>query len=133
MELRIIPRISSVSQAKHNTLFCPNSSSDSELDIDNLIAKTEKEGDEETAPKEGAAFSFAKIWTADKDELEEVADDDQFEVDSWAQTLQKINDERAKKQAQEEEESGRGSRRNVRRKAAAAINVGLYFCSLFFR
>ncbi|KAE9408278.1 hypothetical protein BT96DRAFT_914203 [Gymnopus androsaceus JB14] len=99
----------------------------SELDIDNLIAKTEKEGDEETAPKEGAAFSFAKIWTADKDELEEVADDDQFEVDSWAQTLQKINEERAKKQAQEEEESGRGSRRNVRRKAAAAINYAIDF------
>ncbi|KAJ3911523.1 P-loop containing nucleoside triphosphate hydrolase protein [Lentinula edodes] len=79
----------------------------SEADIDNLITKTEKEGDQENAPKEGAAFSFAKIWTADKDELEEIADEDQFEVDSWARPLQRINDERAKKQAQEDEEHGK--------------------------
>ncbi|KAJ4485941.1 SNF2 family DNA-dependent ATPase [Lentinula aciculospora] len=102
----------------------------SELDIDNLIAKTEKEGDQEAAPKEGAAFSFAKVWTADKDELEEIADEDQFEVDSWAQTLQRINDERAKKQVQEEEEYGKGGRRNARRKAAASTNYALDIDSL---
>ncbi|KAJ4484899.1 hypothetical protein C8J55DRAFT_472367 [Lentinula edodes] len=97
----------------------------SEADIDNLITKTEKEGDQENAPKEGAAFSFAKIWTADKDELEEIADEDQFEVDSWAQTLQRINDERAKKQAQEDEEHGKRGRRNTRRKAATTASYAL--------
>ncbi|KAF9076104.1 hypothetical protein BDP27DRAFT_1313905 [Rhodocollybia butyracea] len=99
----------------------------SETDIDNLITKTETEGDEETAPKEGASFSFARIWTADKEELEDVVDNNQFEVDSWAQTLQKINEERTKKQAQEEEESGKGGRRNARRKATNVINYALHF------
>ncbi|KAF9006267.1 hypothetical protein BDZ89DRAFT_1120273 [Hymenopellis radicata] len=45
-------------------------------------------------------FSFAKIWTADRDTLEEVRDEDQG--DSWAVTLQKINAERQKIQAQQE-------------------------------
>ncbi|KAJ4002497.1 SHREC complex subunit Mit1 [Lentinula boryana] len=94
----------------------------SDVDIDNLIAKTEKEGDKELAPKEGAAFSFAKIWTAEKNGLEEIADEGQFEVDSWTQTLQKINEERARNQAQEEEEHGKGGRRNARRKATAITN-----------
>ncbi|KAJ3927888.1 MAG: hypothetical protein NXY57DRAFT_1042073 [Lentinula lateritia] len=48
----------------------------SEEDIDNLITKTKKEGDQENVPKEGAAFAFAKIWTADKDELEELANEE---------------------------------------------------------
>ena len=60
-----------------------------------MIEKTEKEGDESDAPKEsGLAFSFAKVWSADKDQLEDVADEDQ--VDSWAHTLQKINEVREK-------------------------------------
>ncbi|KAJ3843907.1 SHREC complex subunit Mit1 [Lentinula raphanica] len=99
----------------------------SEADIDNLITKTEKEGDKELDSKEGAAFSFAKIWTADKDELEDIGDEDQLEVDSWTQTLQKINNERAKKQAREEEETGKGGRRNARRKAAAVANYNMNY------
>ncbi|KAF8898923.1 SNF2 family N-terminal domain-containing protein [Infundibulicybe gibba] len=84
-------------------------------DIEKLIDKTEKEGDqEEEVAKEGAmSFSFAKIWAADKDTLEEVEEVDQG--DAWAQTLQTITTERAKIQ-QEVAKSGRG----VRRRAAAA-------------
>ncbi|THV06013.1 hypothetical protein K435DRAFT_744240 [Dendrothele bispora CBS 962.96] len=85
-------------------------------DIDSLIQRTETEGDaDDSARKESSGtFSFAKIWTADKDELEEIEDEDQAQGDSWAQTLQKINTEREKLKIQEEALSGRG----VRRKAA---------------
>lgn len=104
---------------------------DSEVDIDNLITKTEKEGDEDATHKEGNAFSFAKVWTADKDELDEIVDDDQFAIDSWAQTLQKINEEMAIKQAQEEEESGKGGRRHARRKTATVVNVRAFVYAFF--
>ncbi|KAH9942923.1 SNF2 family N-terminal domain-containing protein [Amylocystis lapponica] len=90
----------------------------SEQDMDNLIEKTEKEGDE-VEPQEGggAAFSFAKVWSADKDSLEEMADDANTisQVDSWAQTLERLAAERAKEQAKEV--TGRG----VRRRAAAVF------------
>uniref|UniRef100_A0A0W0FGI3 Putative SNF2 family DNA-dependent ATPase n=1 Tax=Moniliophthora roreri TaxID=221103 RepID=A0A0W0FGI3_MONRR len=88
----------------------------SETDIDNLIEKTEKEGDAEEAPKEGAlTFSFAKIWTSDKDRLEEVHDEEEpQQQDSWAMTLQKINADMEAAKAKEAAQSGRG----VRRKAA---------------
>ena len=57
-------------------------------------------------------FSFAKIWAADKDTLEEVVEDvDQ--KDSWAQTLQKLNLEREKQQEREFAQSGRGARRKA--------------------
>ncbi|KAF9020320.1 hypothetical protein BDZ89DRAFT_1072318 [Hymenopellis radicata] len=84
-----------------------------DADVDNLIEKTEQEkGDEQDASKEGGGmFSFAKIWTADRDTLEEVRDEDQG--DSWAVTLQKINAERQKIQAQQEALSGRGARRKA--------------------
>lgn len=58
------------------------------------------------------SFSFAKIWTADKDTLEEVVDEDQG--DSWAQTLLKITAERSTLETIETAATGRG----VRRKAA---------------
>lgn len=62
------------------------------------------------------AFSFAKIWSADKDELEEVQDDvNGDQTDSWAQTLERIAAERTETQAAEM--TGRG----VRRKAAAVF------------
>ncbi|KAF5374945.1 hypothetical protein D9758_000456 [Tetrapyrgos nigripes] len=81
-------------------------------DLDSLIDKTEKEGQvDDKAQKEG--FSFAKIWTADKNELEEIGDDDQGQGDSWAQTLQKINAERERVKIQEEALSGRGARRKA--------------------
>ncbi|GLB35984.1 putative class II histone deacetylase complex subunits 2 and 3 [Lyophyllum shimeji] len=83
----------------------------SDHDIQNLIEKTEKEGEEQTQVKEGMSFAFAKVWAADKDSLEEVEDIDQG--DSWAQTLQKITLERAKIQAQEIALSGRGTKRRA--------------------
>jgi chromodomain-helicase-DNA-binding protein 4 len=91
----------------------------SDQDIDKLIEKTETEGDESDKPKEGGlSFEFAKVWATDRNDLDEIADDDQ--VDSWAQTLQKINEEKAKVMAQEQTASGRGARR----KAATAAKVG---------
>lgn len=91
----------------------------SDQDIDKLIEKTETESDESDKPKEGGlSFEFAKVWATDRNDLDEIADDDQ--VDSWAQTLQKINEEKAKVMAQEQTTSGRGARR----KAATAAKVG---------
>ena len=87
-------------------------SADTDNDIDKLIEKTEKENEEQATPKEGGlSFSFAKIWAADKDSLEEVDDDDQ--VDSWARTLQRITAEREKEQSKETALSGRGARRRA--------------------
>lgn len=88
---------------------------DSETDVENLITKTETEGDQEDpgASANGLTFSFAKIWAADKDGLEEMADEDAVAVqaDAWAQTLQRMADERAKMQAAEVNAGGRPSRR----------------------
>ncbi|KAK1228665.1 hypothetical protein PQX77_008318 [Marasmius sp. AFHP31] len=76
-------------------------------DIDKLIEKTEKEGDAEEVQREGAnSFSFAKIWTSDKDQLQEVRDESQ--EDSWALTLQKINAEMELAKAKEAAHLGRG-------------------------
>ncbi len=92
---------------------------DSEHDIDNLIEKTEKEGDEiEPESGAGSLFAFAKVWSADKDGLEDLEDDvaeNAEEADSWAKALQLIATERAKER--EKEVTGRG----VRRKAAAVF------------
>ncbi|KAJ8083792.1 hypothetical protein PM082_002558 [Marasmius tenuissimus] len=90
-------------------------------DIDKLIEKTEKEGDAEEVQREGAnSFSFAKIWTSDKDQLQEVRDENQ--EDSWALTLQKINAEMELAKAKEAAHLGRG----VRRKATAAVPKEVY-------
>lgn len=96
---------------------------DSDADIDQLIEKTEKEGDESDAPKDGAAFSFAKVWSAEKDQLEDVQDEDQ--VDSWANTLEKINVERQKERQNEIAVSGRGARR----KAADVAKTKMVFAA----
>ena len=90
-----------------------------------LIEKTEVEGDQEDKPKEGQAFSFAKIWAADRDSLEEIEDNDQ--IDSWALTLKQIEHERAKEVAQAEAKSGRGHRR-----AAAVAKAGEPFLPDFY-
>jgi chromodomain-helicase-DNA-binding protein 4 len=93
--------------------------SDTDHDIDTLIEKTETEEPQPEVPKEGGfSFSFAKIWAADKDALEEVTDDLPRGpgLDSWAQTLQRIETEKLKEKQQEV--SGRG----VRRKAAATFH-----------
>ncbi|KIL71765.1 hypothetical protein M378DRAFT_155365 [Amanita muscaria Koide BX008] len=85
-------------------------------DIDKLIERTEQEGEEQKEVEESAlSFSFAKVWAADKDTLEDVPDDNQG--DSWAQTLQKINAERDKMRMQEVAASGRGVRRAAAHKA----------------
>lgn len=64
---------------------------DSDADVGKLIEKTETEGDqEEVEKKDGLSFAFAKIWTAEKDTLEEMPDDitEGNDVDdSWTQTL----------------------------------------------
>ncbi|KAI0689886.1 SNF2 family N-terminal domain-containing protein [Cytidiella melzeri] len=87
----------------------------SDHDIDKLIEKTETEGDQqESASKEAAAFSFAKIWSADKDALEDL-DTDNAELEAqdnaWARTLQRIAEERAKEELVET--TGRGTRRKA--------------------
>ncbi|THH02604.1 hypothetical protein EW026_g282 [Hermanssonia centrifuga] len=89
----------------------------SEHDIDNLIEKTEKEGDsQEPQPGESLQFSFAKVWAAEKDSLEEMPENEsQGQEDVWAQTLARIAEESAKVQAKEV--TGRG----VRRRAAAVF------------
>ncbi|KAI9513073.1 SNF2 family N-terminal domain-containing protein [Russula earlei] len=90
----------------------------SDQDLDKLIEKTETEEapPEETGEDSGQVFSFAKVWTAENDTLEELEDQayDAEATDSWAHALQLI----AKEQGQMKvtERTGRG----VRRKAAIA-------------
>ncbi|KAG5353235.1 hypothetical protein C0989_009198 [Termitomyces sp. Mn162] len=91
-----------------------------EDDIERLVEKTEQEGEKQEPVKEGMSFSFAKVWAADKDSLEEVEDIDQG--DSWAQTLQKITADRDKVPIQETALSGRG----VKRRAAAISKPNAY-------
>ncbi|OSD03298.1 hypothetical protein PYCCODRAFT_1434714 [Trametes coccinea BRFM310] len=91
----------------------------SEHDIDSLIEKTEKEGDEvETESGPGSLFAFAKVWSADKEGLEDLPDEvanNADEADSWAKALELIATQRDKER--EKEATGRG----VRRKAAAVF------------
>lgn len=72
------------------------------------------------------SFAFAKIWSADKDTLEEVDDVDQG--DSWAQTLQKITLEREKVREKEVVISGRGAPRR-----AAAVTKASFRCVFLWR
>jgi len=98
---------------------------DTDTDLDKLIEKTEIEGEKDDVAKEsGLKFSFAKVWAADKDVLEDIGDDaqDVSRDDSWAQALERIA--ATKNVAQEKEVMGRG----VRRKAAATFpQVGYWF------
>lgn len=93
---------------------------DSEHDVDNLIDKTEKEGDQVEPDSTGAGslFAFAKVWSADKDDLEELAEEASEhaeEADSWTKALELIATRKAAEQ--EKEVTGRGARR----KAAAVF------------
>jgi hypothetical protein len=99
---------------------------DSENDVSNLIERTEKEGDADKKQSEGTSFSFsfAKIWTTDPSNAQEFGDDDQ--IDSWAQTLERITAEKAAESRNEVAMAGRG----VRRKAAQLANVVLSFIAL---
>jgi len=107
-----IPVISLVRASFPHPISGSSYPTDSDNDIDKLLEKTEKEAVKE-APKAagGLSFSFAKIWAAEKDSLEEVVEEDQ--TDSWAQTLQKLNTERQKEQEKYIVESGRGARRKA--------------------
>jgi chromodomain-helicase-DNA-binding protein 4 len=99
---------------------------DSDNDVSNLIERTEKQGDVDTQRSEGASFSFsfAKIWTTDPTNTQELLDDDQ--TDSWAQTLQRITTEKEAESQNEVAVAGRG----VRRKAAQLANVMFSFVAL---
>lgn len=87
---------------------------DTDHDVEKLIEKTENEGDKTEAPNEGGmTFSFAKVWAADKDSLEDIEDtaENNGQGDSWAQALQLIELERQKEKKQEI--TGRGARRRA--------------------
>ncbi|EGO30851.1 hypothetical protein SERLADRAFT_444458 [Serpula lacrymans var. lacrymans S7.9] len=89
----------------------------SDIDIEKLIEKTEKEGDQTDQAKNAGLFSFAKVWAAEKDSLEELDDaPENDQRDSWAQTLQRVAAERDVAQAKEA--TGRG----VRRRVAAVVH-----------
>lgn len=104
---------------------------DTDNDVLNLIEKTESMPPEESTDNKQAgelSFSFAKIWTADNDTLQEVQDEEQ--VDSWADTLVKINKEREVLQAAEAAQLGRGVRRAA---AKVAVSIGFILWSLDLR
>ena len=108
--------VRSISPAADQLFTC---SPDSDQDLDKLIEKTETEDEQpkEAGEDAGHTFSFAKVWTAENDGLEEVdgqAHKPSEPVDSWAHTLERIAKEQAQMKAAER--TGRG----VRRKAAIA-------------
>ena len=86
------------------------------------MKREELEEEQSEGNKDNTLFSFAKVWSAEKDSLEELSEEaaqQAEQVDSWAQTLERIAAERQQAQAHEEAlTSGRG----VRRKAAATFN-----------
>lgn len=90
---------------------------DADHDVDALIEKTETEGDESEESTAGANFSFAKIWTSEKESLEELQEDANLDQqsDAWQLALQRLAQERETERAMEL--TGRG----VRRKAAMPI------------
>lgn len=86
---------------------------DTDADIDKLIDKTEQEAEPEKTNEDGAlSFSFAKIWAAEKDTLQEVVEEED-QGDSWAQALQNLTEELEKTKASEIALSGRGARRRA--------------------
>jgi len=89
--------------------------------VENLIEKTQKEAVQE-GPKAGGGltFAFAKVWAADKDGLEEIIEEDQ--TDSWAQALEKLNEERQKEHDRQFAESGRGAHRRAAAIAKASVS-----------
>lgn len=91
---------------------------DSEEDIDNLIARTEKEG-EDVPEATRSSFGFAKLWVVEKDTLEEVSEDvtaDAHDDGFWGDVLARAAAEKAKAKAAEV--TGRGAKRR-----AAAVQV----------
>lgn len=74
----------------------------------------------EKRPEGGLSFEFAKIWSADKDSLEEVKEADGTD-NSWSLTLQKIAAEQASARVTEKA-SGRGVRRKATNVAGVCLN-----------
>lgn len=94
---------------------------DTEQDVVNLIEKTRREAVQDKAGGSSLTFNFAKVWAANKDELEEIIEEDQS--DSWAQALQKLNQHHQENHHRQLAESGRG----VRRKAAVIAKASVHF------
>lgn len=94
---------------------------DTDQEIDKLIDKVETEdGDDHTGQSNSNVLSFAKVWSAQNDELDELAEaEDRNQVDSWALALQKISEKEETGKAKEV--SGRG----VRRKATQKVNSNI--------
>ena len=106
---------SSALTPRSNTYRC---SIDTEADLEKLIIKTETDGGDRPAENTRNLFSFARVWSANKDDLEDLNEDEgdpSAEADSWAQTLAKIASQK-EAATQVVEASGRG----VRRKATMA-------------
>lgn len=94
---------------------------DSEADIDNLIARTEKEGDE-IPEVTNSSFGFAKLWVVEKDTMEEVVEDvsaDAQDDGFWGNVLARAAAEKAKAKAAEV--TGRGAKR--RAAVAQVLNI----------
>jgi chromodomain-helicase-DNA-binding protein 4 len=87
--------------------------------VGNLIEKTQREAVQDKAGGSGLSFSFAKVWAARKDELEEVVEEDQ--TDSWAHALQRLNEQKQMDHNRQLAESGRGVRRRAADIAKASV------------
>lgn len=93
---------------------------DTDVDIEKLILRTEHEGDEVAEGSTNtSSFGFAKLWTADKDVLEEIQEDTPQDQDTsfWDAMLAKVTEEQAKAKAAEV--TGRGAKR----RAATTVKV----------
>lgn len=86
---------------------------DSEGDIDNLITRTEKEGDN-LPEATGSSFGFAKLWVVEKDTMEEIPEDVSGEAQDdgfWNDVIARAAAEKAKAKAAEV--TGRGAKRRA--------------------
>jgi chromodomain-helicase-DNA-binding protein 4 len=86
---------------------------DSEGDIDNLITRTEKEGDN-IQEATGTSFGFAKLWVVEKDIMEDIAEDapaDTQDDGFWGDVIAQAAAEKAKAKAAEI--TGRGAKRRA--------------------
>ncbi|KAK7059472.1 SNF2 family N-terminal domain-containing protein [Favolaschia claudopus] len=86
----------------------------SDADIDKLIWNTEQEAQPSRQSDGGAlSFPFAKVWATERGSLEDLTED---HADSWADTLQKLTDQRVNLKVTRAAPSGRGARRAAKSK-----------------
>ncbi|KAK7006986.1 hypothetical protein R3P38DRAFT_3213787 [Favolaschia claudopus] len=84
----------------------------SDADIDKLIWNTEQEAQpSRQSDGEALSFPFAKVWATERGSLEGLTEE---HVDSWADTLQKLTDQRVNLKVTTP--SGRGARRAAKSK-----------------